>query len=157
MSESARERPCGICGAIERIRAGGAECVAELARSYVVLGDAQFYRGYCILLAKQHATELFHMRAYEAHQLFDELLQVSEAIAEVAKPQKLNYECLGNLEPHVHWHIFPRFASDPMPGPVWLRSEQERSVELSDHDRRTLIAELRDAICRRIPDARVPG
>ena len=35
-----------------------------------------------------------------------------QAIWNVVKPLKLNYECLGNLEPHVHWHVFPRYESE---------------------------------------------
>ena len=47
---------CGICAGLEAIRAGKVpNLIAELDNSYVVLGDAQFYRGYCILLAKHHA------------------------------------------------------------------------------------------------------
>jgi diadenosine tetraphosphate (Ap4A) HIT family hydrolase len=156
---SPQERTCGICAGIERIRTGAAPCIAELAHSYVVLGDAQSYRGYCILLAKHHATELFLMPAAEARALFDEMRLVAEAIAAVTHPWKLNYECLGNTEPHVHWHIFPRYETESEAlrrGPIWLRPEAERKVELADGDRRELIRALRAEIARRIPDARIP-
>src|ERR1700693_2406155 len=107
------ESKCGICAGLEHIRAGKApNLIAELDHSYVVLGDAQFYRGYCILLAKQHARELFELSRDEARGLLDELRSVAEAINSVVKPLKLNYECLGNLEAHVHWHVFPRFESE---------------------------------------------
>ena len=73
----------------------------------------------------------------------------------VTKPLKLNYECLGNQEPHVHWHVFPRYAEDPMRlAPVWLRPESERKAALEDADRRALIAALRTEILRLIPAAR---
>ncbi len=160
MSEAAegRSRPCGICAAIERIRTGSfSDLIAELAHSYVILGDAQFYRGYCILFAKVHATELFRMDASDAHGLFDEVLQVASAIAAVTNPWKLNYECLGNQEPHVHWHLFPRCENDELRhGPVWMRPDAERRAALADDDRRVLIAALRAEIRHRLPDARIP-
>ena len=53
---------CGICAIIAKTRAGeNSQFVAELPHSFVVPGDAQFYRGYCILLAKRHVTELHLM------------------------------------------------------------------------------------------------
>lgn len=148
---------CGICAGIEKLKSEGAEnFVAELANCYVVLGDAQYYRGYCILLAKRHATEIFLMPPDGARTLFEELRLVAEAIAAVTKPWKLNYECLGNLEPHVHWHIFPRYESDALrSGPVWMRPEAERKIALPAAEQAALIAALREQIVARFPDARV--
>ncbi|HZC46250.1 MAG TPA: HIT family protein [Candidatus Acidoferrum sp.] len=103
---------CGICAMNDRIKAGTfPDFIAELASSYVILGDQQFYRGYCVLFAKHHATELYLMSADSARLLHDEMRLVAEAIAAVVKPWKMNYECLGNSEPHVHWHLLPRQAT----------------------------------------------
>jgi len=150
-------RACGICSIIERIRAGTlADWVAELPRSWLTLGDAQFYRGYCVVLAKRHVTELHAMPRGEAHELLDEILAVGRTLAEVLKPLKLNYECLGNQEPHVHWHIFPRYLNDPMRlTPVWLRAETERKVTLEKNDRDELLAAIRGGLVRRLPTARI--
>src|SRR5712664_82438 len=149
---------CGICAIIERITAGTfADLIAELPRSWVILGDAQFYRGYCVLFAKRHVTEINLMPREEAHELFDEMLAVGGAIAALTRPFKLNYECLGNQEPHVHWHVFPRQAADPMRlAPIWVRAESERKVLLEDGDRRELIAGLCREIARLMPSARFP-
>lgn len=150
-------KPCGICALIERCRAGNfADFIAELPHSFVILGNAQFYRGYCLLLAKSHVNELHLMAPGEASGLFDEMLAVGHAITEVTRPLKLNYECLGNIEPHVHWHVFPRYESDAMRGgPVWSRAEAERMVGLEETDRRELIGSLRAALRRRKSAARV--
>ena len=150
-------RPCGICALIERCRAGKfADFVAELPHSFVILGDAQFYRGYCVVLAKRHVNEVHLMPADEARALFDETIAVGRAIALATRPLKLNYECLGNQEPHVHWHIFPRFETDAIRlAPIWLRPEAERKVALEDSDRRSLIQILGADVRRQIPAARV--
>jgi diadenosine tetraphosphate (Ap4A) HIT family hydrolase len=149
-------RACGICALIERIRTGAfPDFVAELPHSFVILGDAQFYRGYCVVFAKLHATELHLMPPAEARALFEETVAVGAAIAAVVKPLKLNHECLGNAEPHVHWHVFPRYASDPMQrSPIWSRSENERKVVLDERDRRELIGSLRTELGRLVPQAR---
>jgi len=156
MSQPEASRECGICGAIERIRTGALpDFVAELPHSFVILGAMQFYRGYCIVFAKLHAIELHLMPPDEARALFDETVAVGAAIAAVVKPLKLNHDCLGNAEPHVHWHIFPRYASDPMRRlPIWKRNEAEVTIALDEHDRRELIGALRTELGRLVPQAR---
>ena len=151
---------CGICAMIDRIKADRfPDFVAELKGSYVILGDQQFYRGYCVLFAKLHATELYLMPADNAHLLFEEMRLAAEAIAAVVKPWKMNYECLGNSEPHVHWHLLPRNkneADELRRGPIWLRPESERKVTLDQNDRRALIDSIRRQLAVRFPDARIP-
>jgi diadenosine tetraphosphate (Ap4A) HIT family hydrolase len=157
VSDKTADRVCEICSIIERSRAGTfPDWLAELPRSLLILGDSQFYRGYCLLLAKRHVTELHEMPRGEAHELLDELLAVGRTLATVLKPLKLNYECLGNQEPHVHWHIFPRYADDPMrASPVWLRPEAERRVSLDERARAQLMAAIRQILIRRLPAARI--
>jgi diadenosine tetraphosphate (Ap4A) HIT family hydrolase len=151
---------CGICAMIDRIKADRfPDFVAELKGSYVILGDQQFYRGYCVLFAKLHSTELYLMPADTARLLSDEMRLVAEAIATVVKPWKMNYECLGNSEPHVHWHLLPRDKNESNElrrGPIWLRPESERKVTLDENDRRALIGSLRHELAIRFPDARIP-
>jgi diadenosine tetraphosphate (Ap4A) HIT family hydrolase len=155
MPTEAAERPCGICALIEKATARNADFIAELPRSWLILGDAQFYRGYCVLLAKRHVSEIHLMPRGEAHELLDEMLAVGKAITAVVHPLKLNYECLGNLEPHVHWHVFPRFPYDPMRlDPVWLRPESERKLALNGGDRDALITSLRAELARLLPAGR---
>jgi diadenosine tetraphosphate (Ap4A) HIT family hydrolase len=149
---------CGICAVIDRIKARNfRDFIAELNACYVILGDQQFYRGYCVLLAKIHATELYLMPADAARALFDEMRLVAEAIATIVKPWKMNYECLGNGEPHVHWHLLPRYENDELRRvPIWLRPEAERKVSLDENDRRALMGSIRHQLALRFPDARVP-
>jgi diadenosine tetraphosphate (Ap4A) HIT family hydrolase len=155
-SAETSERPCGICALIERVRTGQfPDFIAELPRSWIILGDAQFYRGCCVLFAKRHIAEPFLMPRGEAHELHDEVLAAARAISTVTAPLKLNYECLGNQEPHVHWHLFPRYADDSMRlQPVWVRADHQRKVSLDESDRHSLIERLRTELVRLLPAAR---
>ncbi len=142
----------------DRIKAAGfRDFIAELDSCYVILGDQQLYRGYCVLLAKLHATELYLMPADAARMLCDEMRLVADAIAAVVMPWKMIYECLGNAEPHVHWQLLPRYETDEMRrGPIWLRPESERKVILDENDRRALIGSIRRQVAARFHDARNP-
>jgi diadenosine tetraphosphate (Ap4A) HIT family hydrolase len=50
---------------------------------------------------------------------------VAQALARVFRPVKMNYELLGNLVPHIHWHLVPRLATDPaLRSPIWTVEHQ---------------------------------
>ena len=43
-------------------------------------------------------------------------MHAARALAKLLKPIKLNYQISGNTIPHLHMHLFPRFAEDPYVG-----------------------------------------
>ena len=94
--------------------------VGDLPASIAILGQDQFYRGYSVVIARAHATELFHLGDGERVQYLEDMVRVARAIDRAFAPRKMNYECLGNSVPHLHWHLFPRYADDPNPlRPTW--------------------------------------
>jgi diadenosine tetraphosphate (Ap4A) HIT family hydrolase len=120
---------CLICRRIEDIKSGqNPYFVQEMQTGYVVLGDFQMYQGYTLFLSKIHVSELHELK--ENRNLFlQEMGQVSEAVFKAFKPRKLNYELLGNSDPHLHWHIIPRYADDPLPqSPIWAIDRKIRNA-----------------------------
>lgn len=100
--------------------------IAELSHSYVILNRDQFFPGYTLLFTKSHVTELFHLEPSVRVSVTEEVAKVAKAIYDVFSPDKVNYELLGNMVPHMHWHIVPRFASDPLwPRPIWAAPHDE--------------------------------
>jgi diadenosine tetraphosphate (Ap4A) HIT family hydrolase len=87
--------------------------ILEFANSVLFLGDHQYYEGYCVLMVKRHVRELHEMSPTEYAEVMDELIRSTRAIKDVFDPWKMNHACLGNAMPHVHWHIMPRYESDP--------------------------------------------
>jgi diadenosine tetraphosphate (Ap4A) HIT family hydrolase len=113
---------CDVCRRLEECRSGThSGLIAELETGYAVMGDSQYFRGYCLLLCKTAATELDEL-PYEVRGMYlEEMADLAEAVRAALRPHKLNYECLGNQVHHLHWHIFPRYLSEPAPDkPVWL-------------------------------------
>ena len=88
------------------------DVVWSFPHSVALLGPWQYFTGYCMLVSREHATELSQLGPTRAAFL-DELSLLAEAIEACFQPHKLNYELLGNVVPHLHWHIFPRRADDP--------------------------------------------
>lgn len=86
--------------------------ITEFKNSIFVIGDHQFYKGYSLLLLKEHVRELHEMGEQTYLELQQELLIAGKAIFKTFYPWKMNYQCLGNSDEHVHWHILPRYTDD---------------------------------------------
>lgn len=117
---------CLICNRIEMIKDGiNPHFVKELDTGYVVIGDNQHFKGYTLFLCKQHKTELFYLDKDFASRFMQEMVLVAEAAKKAFGAEKMNYECLGQGDAHLHWHLFPRRTGDigdygnKGAGPVW--------------------------------------
>ncbi len=125
---------CPICRKLRSLDLQAGDVVWQFPHSVALLGPWQYYHGYCVLLARRHATELSRLADDERRAFLDEMCLLARAIEECFRPHKLNYELLGNQVPHLHWHLFPRSADDAdRLSPVWLavdraeRDEAERA------------------------------
>ncbi|MBI5484392.1 MAG: HIT family protein [Deltaproteobacteria bacterium] len=119
--------------------------IAELEHSYVILNRDQFFPGYTLLFTKNHATELFHLDRDVRNGLMEEVSRVAKVLFDVFSPAKINYELLGNMVPHMHWHIVPRFSSEPLwPRPIW--AEPHNELFLPPHEYKFRINRIRDAL-----------
>lgn len=119
--------------------------ILELPHSCVILNRDQYFPGYTLLFTKTHATELFHLDRTVRSALMEEVSSVAEALYAVYSPAKINYELLGNMVPHIHWHIVPRFSSEPLwPRPIW--SEPHEELVLSPYEYRQRIETIRSAL-----------
>ena len=93
--------------------------VAELNATYLTSSPDSPMRGYCCLVLKRHAVELYDLSADEACLLMRDLQRVSKIVQEITGAVKLNYEIHGNTIPHLHVHLFPRYKGDPFEdGPI---------------------------------------
>jgi diadenosine tetraphosphate (Ap4A) HIT family hydrolase len=117
------DTPCLMCDKYGR--SGDALHIADLALSRVFLHEDQFFPGYVLLVLRRHVTELYDLPAPERATLMEEVSRVAQALAGIFRPVKMNYELLGNLVPHIHWHLVPRLATDPGLGaPIWTVEHQ---------------------------------
>ena len=146
---------CPLCWKIETIdEFGASEIVWRFPHSVALLGTWQFYQGYCILIARRHATELCELPTDERRAYLDEMCLLAQAIRMCYQPHKLNYELLGNQVPHLHWHLFPRYLDDAdRLHAVWLAVERatddevwRRRMETGREERATTVANLRQAL-----------
>lgn len=110
--------------------------IATLRISTLLLFRDQRFRGYCILsFDPWPATSLDALSEAEYGAFFMDLRRVSGALRAALQPDHMNYELLGNSNPHLHWHVVPRYRDDPRWGrPIW---EEYPRGEFT-HNRHTL-------------------
>lgn len=103
-----RAETCPVC-----LRGRPSDAVAELEAAYLLAGEDAPMKGYCFLLLKSHAVELYELTPDEAAAFMRDVQRASKAVHELTGAVKLNYEIHGNTIPHLHLHLFPRYAGDP--------------------------------------------
>jgi diadenosine tetraphosphate (Ap4A) HIT family hydrolase len=136
---------CLLCREVETEENDFSFLVARLETSNLRLVKNQYARGYCVLLFREHACELHELPADRQAALMRDLSRAGTAIASTFKPDKMNYQLLGNLVPHIHWHIVPRYWGDPAPGrPIDASTGGRRFLQTQDY--RQLIAELQETL-----------
>lgn len=140
---------CPACARLETTRRGEDPFfVAELRESFCLLHKHQAYEGWCALFLKDHQEHLDALPRDRQVRLWQDVMDVSSAIRTAFSPQRLNIECLGNVVPHVHWHVIPRYDAPTDPDPlstVWTRSESELNCGVDQERRIRLILRLHDA------------
>lgn len=87
--------------------------VARLASGWAVLGDNQFFPGYCMLLPDPVVPHLNAMDAATRAQFLADMARLGDAVLAVTGAVRINYAMLGNLEPALHAHVFPRRDDEP--------------------------------------------
>lgn len=137
---------CDLC----ELLSGEAAPIWRNAQLSIVLVDDAAYPGFCRVVWNEHVKEMTDLGAADRNAVMQAVWNVEEALREVMAPHKINVASLGNMTPHVHWHVIPRYQDDAQfPGPVWasLARTTEASVLAA---RRALVPQLQAAIVQRM-------
>lgn len=84
------------------------------------------FPGFCRVVWSNHVAEMSDLRPDEQTHLFSVLLATERALRVLMKPDKINLASLGNVVPHLHWHVIPRYRDDAnFPDPIWTTPRRE--------------------------------
>jgi len=135
---------CILCK--EELRAEEGQLIWRGDDCRVILVNDPALPGFCRVIWNRHIAEMTDLTHGEREHLMSLVFTVEEAIRHVMLPDKVNIAALGNMVPHIHWHVIPRYKDDAFfPGSAWSKRVQELSLSKLT-ERRQLASQLPAAI-----------
>ena len=84
-------------------------------------GFPAFYR----VVWNAHVAEFSDLAATDRVHCMEAVTMVEQALRQHLSPTKVNIAALGNMVPHLHWHVIARFDWDShFPAPVWAAAQR---------------------------------
>jgi diadenosine tetraphosphate (Ap4A) HIT family hydrolase len=116
---------CDLC------RTDGGRLVWRDAHWRVVgIDDADFPAFYRVV-CNAHVREFTDLPDVERERCMALVAKVERALRGRLKPVKINLASLGNMTPHLHWHVIARFDGDSrFPQPVWAAAQRPADAAL---------------------------
>ena len=97
--------------------------VSDLYRVIAVNDPA--WPGFCRVILNAHAAEMTDLSIEHRSSLMKAVCVTESVLRELMHPDKINLASLGNVVPHVHWHVIPRWKEDShFPDPIWANSQR---------------------------------
>ncbi|MFC4929036.1 HIT family protein [Massilia sp. GCM10023247] len=122
---------------------------ADNKLSVIIVDDAN-YPGFCRVIWRDHVREMSDLAREDRLYLNEVVFHVEQAIRETMAPTKVNVASLGNVVPHLHWHVIPRYEDDAQfPAPVWAAAVRQTDESVLAA-RREQLPHLRDTIAQRL-------
>jgi diadenosine tetraphosphate (Ap4A) HIT family hydrolase len=85
--------------------------------------------GFLRVVLNRHEREMTDLPAPERARLMAVVFAAESHVRLSLEPDKMNLASLGNMTPHLHWHVIPRWRDDRyFPGPVWSAARHEAPV-----------------------------
>lgn len=136
---------CELCSAI------GGELIWQNADLRVIMINEPHFVGFVRVIWQEHISEMTDLQPEQRSRLMKTVFLVEDIMRQVLKPTKVNLASLGNMTPHLHWHIIPRFTDDiNFPNPVWaITPEQTQTApnpRVNERQYKALIKALKIAL-----------
>ena len=112
--------------------------ICKVPSGWAVLGDRQFIPGYALLLPDPVVDDLNELKSKERTQFLNDMALIGDALLELTNSYRINYEILGNHDPALHAHIFPRYISEleqSRQRPVWMYDKEQLNSRPFDIER----------------------
>lgn len=105
---------------------GGLLIVERPQWRVVRVPDADFPAFYRVIW-QSHVAEFSELDLAERSTCMEVVFRVEQVLRQALQPRKINLASLGNMVPHLHWHVVARFDWDShFPNPIW--GERQRTL-----------------------------
>ena len=122
---SAPSADCVLC------REAGGLPVWQGAQLRVIRAQEEGFPAFYRVIWTAHAAELSDLSEAERNTCMAVVAAVERVLRTELQPTKINLAALGNMVPHLHWHVIARYSDDShFPSPVWAAAQRERNAAL---------------------------
>lgn len=88
-------------------------------------GEGRAFPGFCRVVWNAHVSEMTGLPGADRRHLMNVVFATEAALRSLLRPDKVNLASLGNVVPHLHWHVIPRWSDDShFPAPVWAPAQR---------------------------------
>ena len=115
---------CVLCESI------GGRLVFEAPAFRVIHAEEAGFPGFYRVIWRDHAAEFSDLSAADRAVCMEVVATVEQSLRNRLVPTKINLAALGNMVPHLHWHVIARYEWDThFPAPVWAAAHRDRDAE----------------------------
>ena len=117
----------------------GGRLIARSAHLRVVQVDDAAFPGFFRVIWNAHVAEFTDLDESQRGHCMAVVALVERALRRHLSPTKVNIASLGNVVPHLHWHVIARFTDDShFPAPIWATPSRPVDAALSQRVRDNL-------------------
>lgn len=110
------------------------ELVWHDARCRVIRVSDPDHPGFCRVVWNEHIAEMTDLVPVDRHHLLEVVMATETALRTLMQPAKINLASFGNMVPHLHWHVIPRFTDDRhFPESVWGQAQRAGRAHDAPH------------------------
>ncbi len=121
MKEDEFMNKCPLC-----MEAGGVEVARNPTWRVIRATEDANFPAFYRLIWNEHVAEFSDLDAADRRTCIEAVTCVERALRQSLQPTKINLATLGNVVPHLHWHVIARFDWDShFPNPVWGAARRE--------------------------------
>jgi diadenosine tetraphosphate (Ap4A) HIT family hydrolase len=115
---------CVLCEGV------GGRLVFEAPEFRVIHAEEVGFPGFYRVVWRDHAAEFSDLSVAERTLCMEAVAAVEQSLRDHLAPTKINLAALGNMVPHLHWHVIARYEWDTrFPAPVWAAAQRDRDAD----------------------------
>lgn len=113
----------------------------------IILAHEANYPALCRVIWHRHIQEMSDLTSLQQQHMMRVVISTESALRQLTNPVKMNLASLGNMSPHLHWHVIPRHAQDRhYPNSIWGAPSHDATtchvIHVSDDALRQLLLRM---------------
>lgn len=135
---------CPYCQKDESLAAFAIEIAQLSPASTLYLFREQSHPGRLVVAYNGHVSELIDLDEAQRNAFMADVARAAKALHAAYKPAKVNYAAYGDLNPHLHFHLVPKYKDDFEWGGTFVMNPQK--TILSDAEYAATVEKIRAAL-----------